>query len=67
MAVVVTGCGGNGCWSSVVVVVALLLVALVVGTLVVTWVVVALVVGTVGKVSDNLSTVTELPPTTRPS
>ena len=50
-----------------VVVVALLLVALVVGTLVMTWVVVALVVGTVGKVSDNLSTVTELPPTTRPS
>ena len=42
-------------------------VALVVGTLVVTWVVVALVVGTVGKVRDNLSTVTELPPTTRPS
>ena len=50
-----------------VVVVALLLVALVVGTLVMTWVVVALVVGTVGKVRDNLSTVTELPPTTRPS
>ena len=45
----------------------LLLVALLVGTLVVTWVVVALLVGTVGKVRDNLSTVTELPPTTRPS
>ena len=42
-------------------------VALVVGPLVMTWVVVALVVGTVGKVRDNLSTVTELPPTTRPS
>ena len=58
---------GNGWWYSVVVVMALLWVALVVGTLVVTWVVVALVVGTVGKVRDNLSTVTELPPTTRPS